>query len=242
MSRRRGFTLVELLTVIAIIGVLLSLLLPAIQSAREAARRANCRNNLRQVALALTHYYDANKQFPPGKFLTKKDIGVNGKAWSWLAEVLPFIEEAPLHKQGRVGRVTLAESGILDRQISVYLCPSDPDTREPKSDAGDLDGSTVGQTNYQAVSGANWGADASQKSDDIGTDWRNPGKNGSFDRLDRGDGILIRSNANSPRKLRQVTDGTSKTFLIDECVPAKNRYASWPYANNAYATCAIPPT
>src|SRR5262249_38805010 len=75
----------------------------------------------------------------------------------------------------------------------------------------------------------------------INTDWRNRGVNGSFDGLSQGDGIFYRSDFTRPLKFVQVTDGTSTTFMIGEDVPAKNQWCSWPYANNAYGTCAIPP-
>ena len=91
------------------------------------------------------------------------------------------------------------------------------------------------------MSGANWGADSSEHKDDIGTDWRNKGTNGSYDGLDHGDGIMWRSDYLKTRALRHVKDGTSKTFLAGEALPKKNRYVSWPYAGNGYATCAIPP-
>lgn len=119
--QQSAFTLVELLVVIAIIGLLISLLIPTIQSAREAARRSSCQNNIRQIALATTHFNDAQKHFPTGSFLGKQDIGVNGKAWSWLALILPYLEEDSLHKQGQVGRVKLTESRILAVRIHHFL-------------------------------------------------------------------------------------------------------------------------
>lgn len=87
MKLSRGFTLVELLVVIAIIGVLVALLLPAVQAAREAARRTQCRNNLRQLGLALHNYHDAHSTFPASH---------DTNFWSWIAYLLPYLEEAPL--------------------------------------------------------------------------------------------------------------------------------------------------
>ncbi len=87
-KHQKAFTLVELLVVIAIIGVLVALLLPAIQAAREAARRMSCANNMRQVALAMHNYESANKNFPPSLF-----IGPNQYRWSAQARILPYIEQ-----------------------------------------------------------------------------------------------------------------------------------------------------
>jgi prepilin-type N-terminal cleavage/methylation domain-containing protein len=246
---RFGFTLVELLVVIGILAILVSILLPAVQHAREAARRTTCRNHLRQVALAAKLHHDARRHFPTGSFQVPGGDGPDTPAWSWLARILPYMEESALYNQGRIGKATLRESGVTHHQLALFLCPSDEySNRGPRTDAGNLrnrsdgtKGIAVGQTNYQGVSGANWGADGSQKLNHIGTDWRNAGKNGSFDGLDDGDGIMWRSDFKKPRTMRHINDGASKTFLAGEALPEKNRFTSWPYANNGYATCAIPP-
>src|SRR6478672_4779737 len=84
---RRGFTLVELLVVIAIIAVLIALLLPAVQAAREAARRTRCKNNLKQFGLALHNYHDTHGVFPPAQILPS--------GWAWGAFLLPFLDDLP---------------------------------------------------------------------------------------------------------------------------------------------------
>src|SRR2546430_1775356 len=91
-SRRRsaGFTLVELRVVIAIIGVLVALLLPAVQMARESARRTSCQNNLRQLGLGLHHFHDANGGFPPGR------VNATATSCSWPPFILPYIEQGNL--------------------------------------------------------------------------------------------------------------------------------------------------
>ena len=92
---RRGFTLIELLAVIAIIAVLVSLLLPAVQQAREAARRSQCRNNLKQIGIALHNYADAFGTFPPGRIVNP--VSGQGHCFSAYAHLLPYIEQQALY-------------------------------------------------------------------------------------------------------------------------------------------------
>src|SRR5438105_3620381 len=94
MRRKLAFTLVELLVVIAIIGVLVALLLPAVQMARESARRMACQNNLKQVGLALQSYHDGQRSFPPG-YVSAVDAAGNdtGPGWGWAAKALPYMEQ-----------------------------------------------------------------------------------------------------------------------------------------------------
>src|SRR5665213_2211007 len=92
-NRRGGFTLIELLVVIAIIAILIALLLPAVQQAREAARRTQCKNNLKQIGLALHNYLSTNTVFPPGFCIGAS----SGGAWSAHARILPFLDQANLY-------------------------------------------------------------------------------------------------------------------------------------------------
>jgi prepilin-type N-terminal cleavage/methylation domain-containing protein/prepilin-type processing-associated H-X9-DG protein len=132
--RRNAFTLVELLVVIAIIGILVALLLPAVQSAREAARRSQCVNNLKQIGLGLNNYASAKKYFPPGSDLPRVVYpnGGVGRGTSMFVLILPYMEEGSLYDQyesyakgnGWMPLWDLAPSELKQTPIAIYHCPS----------------------------------------------------------------------------------------------------------------------
>lgn len=119
-NRRHGFTLIELLVVIAIIAVLIALLLPAVQQAREAARRSQCKNNLKQIGLAMHNYHEAHKCFPFGQLDSP-----NG--YSALSQMLPYLDQAPLYNL--INFSVPYNNAINDAArltvISMLKCPSD---------------------------------------------------------------------------------------------------------------------
>jgi prepilin-type processing-associated H-X9-DG protein len=155
--------------------------------------------------------------------------------------MLPFIEQDTLYSQGQVSTKSLDQSGICAERISSFLCPSDTSYYAPaRIDAGDLKGFGVGLTNYKGVSGSNWGYDGTQNLD-FPTPFRHQGANASFDGLNQGDGVFYRMDYQNRRRLSDIKDGLSNTFMIGEDMPEKNRWCSWPYASHAYGTCAIPP-
>jgi prepilin-type N-terminal cleavage/methylation domain-containing protein len=125
-TARRGFTLIELLVVIAIIAILIALLLPAVQQAREAARRTQCRNNLKQIGLALHNYLDAHSAFPPSYCAVPGVTTTVGGQWSAFARILPYLDQANLQNliNWSVGYSTQVNVAIT--RIPGYLCPSEP--------------------------------------------------------------------------------------------------------------------
>ena len=126
MMRHRGFTLVELLVVIAIIAILVLLLLPAVNSAREAARLTSCKNNLRQLGVAMHSYESAFRELPPGYAYRKGREG-NELGHSWGAKILPFVEEATLHEMFDFTKPIYDEVNLVPRvtRLNVFLCPTD---------------------------------------------------------------------------------------------------------------------
>ncbi|MBA3315608.1 MAG: DUF1559 domain-containing protein [Planctomycetaceae bacterium] len=223
-AHRRGFTLIELLVVIAIIAVLIALLLPAVQQAREAARRTQCKNNLKQIGLAMHNYHDTFNSFPPG-YITKQDCNVAGAwpacntgergLWSWGASILPFVEQGNLTNLLQVGTITLdqalaipASRAALQTPLPVYLCPSDPgpplNDFVAASDRYDFrvtpDGTTmvqIARSNYVMMANA----------------WDSTTPPVYFAQYGKPHGMGF---ANSSVKIGAITDGTSNTILVGE--------------------------
>lgn len=204
-SPRRAFTLVELLVVIAIIGVLVGLLLPAVQQAREAARRMECTNNLKQLGLALHNHHDTYGIFPPASHNLEARNKLEGtNRWNrigYVTPLLPFVEQQALHEQvylfhqaggvpwnfGSVGSAPNVIQSPYRRKVAAFRCPSDPEER------GDRDNGSI---NYVANRGdvyldtGNW-------------EWR-----GMFSNGERGE-----------CSFSSLTDGSSNTIMLSEiCV------------------------
>jgi prepilin-type N-terminal cleavage/methylation domain-containing protein/prepilin-type processing-associated H-X9-DG protein len=130
MGRRipKAFTLVELLVVIAVIGVLLALLLPALGMAREAARRSNCGSNLRQLGVGLHTYLTSNNCFPPGYISeVRDDHDDGGPGWSWCSMLLPFVEQQQLFKGIRHDKPIAdpTNESVRMTSLALFVCPSD---------------------------------------------------------------------------------------------------------------------
>ncbi len=128
--RRRGFTLIELLVVIAIIAILIALLLPAVQQAREAARRSQCKNNLKQIGLALHNYLDAYREMFPRGVYSRFGMGCCCNNTDWFpghtvhTMLLPYIDQAPLYNQYNFNRAFYENGNVINTRIAAYLCPS----------------------------------------------------------------------------------------------------------------------
>lgn len=134
--RKRGFTLIELLVVIAIIAILIALLLPAIQQAREAARRTQCKNNLKQLGIAIHNYHTTVGLIPPGAAvdLSVSVTGNNG-SWGVHGRILPFLEQGNVYKNVDLTTAWDFQQAIHSLRVPVYYCPSDPYSKR-KRDPG----------------------------------------------------------------------------------------------------------
>ena len=257
--RRRfaAFTLVELLVVIAIIGILVALLLPAIQAAREAARRTQCLNNLKQIGIALMNNHDSKKAFPPGVSVDKQWPPTQVYE-GWTTEVMKYAENndiRALYDEKKVSTLHASAKDFRELLIEGYFCPSDfvPELAQPESGpaAGATDGSrgggplvyrpgsyrgNAGRTGQIAAAGNvttwNVGEDVptptSPPTFAVQFGWRGPLH------------FVPRTQVTgwfkfTPESLRKITDGTSKTLLVGE---STNMYVPrrtyWAYTAGNY--------
>ncbi|MEW4526726.1 DUF1559 domain-containing protein [Maioricimonas sp. JC845] len=236
---RRGFTLIELLVVIAIIAILIALLLPAVQQAREAARRTQCRNNLKQIGLAMHNYHDVFGTLPPGYInqfdvpaTTQSDysaaVGAERSAWGWGAFILPYIDQAPTFNQLRVGEIRIKDAlqsggpfdrlAVLQTPIAAFRCPSDtgPELNTSKRlyDAAGTLRETATSNYIVNNSSRRW---HSQAPDPNCCAWNTgPGLNEMSQWGNNGVGATGLFWRNSRVKMRDITDGSSNTILAGE--------------------------
>ncbi|MBX7169256.1 MAG: DUF1559 domain-containing protein [Pirellulales bacterium] len=126
LAQRGALTLIEVLVVIAVIGVLIALLLPAVQSARSAASRMTCTDHLKQLGLALHHYHQAQGSFPPG-YLYRPDERGNAAGFGWGALCLPYLEQAAVHGEFHWDKPLWDDANreVRERRVEIFLCPLD---------------------------------------------------------------------------------------------------------------------
>ena len=227
-ARLRAFTLVELLVVIAIIGILVAMMLPAIQSAREAARRSECQNNLKQMGLAAQNHLEAIKSYPTGGW---------GYAWAgdpdrgyktdqpggWMYTILPWIEEDTLRNKGKgmaAGPKKTAIKEVIMTPIKFYFCPSrrTPQTQifSNGTDYRNADRPPeCARNDYVASGGSENYSGAAESSEETGPS----SMPATYVRL-RADGKQFSptgvTGPSSTIKIRQISDGTTKTLLYGE--------------------------
>ncbi|HEY3391817.1 MAG TPA: DUF1559 domain-containing protein [Lacipirellulaceae bacterium] len=216
-SKRKAFTLVELLVVIAIIGILLALLIPAVQSARESSRRTQCSNNMRQIGIGLQSYEAAHKRWPAGKKWSGPPNDPNSFAQAWCNFLLQYIEEDALHnainfKKPFTDPVNLPVANTI---IPTYLCPSTSQEEEHRSNdrlynLGGMPGEGFACIDYMGISGPD-------------KDTKHPITKEPYGRQR---GVLIGTKGlpkeseliePPPVTTAKITDGTTHTLCVVEC-------------------------
>ncbi|QDU25391.1 putative major pilin subunit [Anatilimnocola aggregata] len=228
-NQQRAFTLVELLVVIAIIGVLVALLLPAVQAAREAARRMKCQNNLKQISLAWHNYHDTFQTLPPGC--------LHGNGLSWAVFILPFVEQKPLYEKftfsaGDYNSPSATKNHLAMNKVAFYLCPSSvaqkmmlgsPNNVNPSDmitnpagyPAGDYPPHTIHYFGNMGPLGASVGGGTYEQ--------RGTATHGYISK----EGVCASSDSTiPPYKLRDIQDGTAFTFMLGENSRHDQKYGS----------------
>jgi prepilin-type N-terminal cleavage/methylation domain-containing protein/prepilin-type processing-associated H-X9-DG protein len=243
MRRRDAFTLIELLVVIAIIGILIALLLPAVQKVREAASRTQCQNNLKQIALATHNYHDSHGQFMPGCYIPWAMDGFHDTqditlpfGPNWAVYLLPFIEQGNLFKSininaypGTALPANLTNYPTYDRTwralrgqtIPIFLCPSDRDHNQiPYNDPSGVD--CPAETNWAR---GNYCATAGFTDSDHTTNGSDATYNNPFDGtpsdgfgppLNKGPIFFFCTDPSFASRIAQITDGLSNTIMFNE--------------------------
>lgn len=245
---RRAFTLVELLVVIAIIGILVALLLPAVQSAREAARRMQCGNNLKQLALATHNYQTTYSGAMPisisyGSEGSMPTARPSGKGW--IVSILPQMEQQALYdifaqyaftsafsvSGGGGGIGVTACRDAMKTPVPALKCPTDPSSRAPFTKQFQWDPIPVTATNYKGCLGdGKMGGSSSI----------HPSPTPDCHSTNNCAGLFYRNNYQDGITIDSIKDGTTNTFMIGEDVPAHNYHSAAFYSNGDYASCHAP--
>ena len=236
MKNSKAFTLVELLVVIAIIGILIALLLPAVQSAREAARRMNCSNNLKQLCLGLQNYHSVHQVFPPGGYKAGNQLG-------WHTRILPHIELNSIYDEVDWDLADYSKHKYIAAkyEIGAFLCPSAGDeTHRGVWNSSLVDGKKAFTQHYNGVAGpVGENVEGGGIYEWVSSAGFDSACGGSSDR--RGfasQGVLY---TDSAVKVRDITDGTSNTLAVGERFMGETSWVagisnrlSWPCDTAAY--------
>ncbi len=231
-KRRLAFTLVELLVVIAIIGVLIALLLPAVQAARESARRTQCVNQLKQMGIALLNHENALGEFPTGGSEPWHDQGDEtvsfGKGYGWMVQILPFVENAQLQNisKGYGEGDRELDQIVRGTPVSLYFCPSRRGivVRSTAASAEDCSQGCA-LNDYAAATPANVLSINNQTHEPWfwqGVAHGDPLRIRSELRFEGViypsgyEGVVTRTGVGEPSKSKDITDGLSNTMVIGE--------------------------
>ncbi|WP_425618525.1 DUF1559 domain-containing protein [Anatilimnocola sp. NA78] len=249
---RRAFTLVELLVVIAIIGVLVALLLPAVQAAREAARRSSCSNNFKQMALSLHNHHDAKLILPPGGTYYGACCAP-ATYTNWAIEILPFMEQGPLYEKYRQNEENISANNVLIGQsrVKTYECASD--TMIGKLEvpgSGPIGTNQLRHGSYRAVSGKMnlTSGHGAWDSYEPGL-WPGGTMDHSYKSLLHSIGVSY-NNApagttaaamGGPEKMANATDGLSNTLMLGEYTTRSttSRGTFWSYTYGSYNQSSV---
>lgn len=227
-KKRRGFTLIELLVVISIIALLVALILPAVQQAREAARKTQCRNHLKQLALALHNYHDSHQVFPPGGVAidpakhvvicasgigfgaidvwAEASAGAGKQGNSWMLHILPYIDQANRYNQWDFTKSVSDNAAVAERNIPSFYCPSRRNGIRSKDIAIMFQNWSAGGNDYGGcVGGCNGWHDCGAHESWVVPDGNRPAGpcKGIFQ-------------VNSNIRMAHITDGASNTFMLGE--------------------------
>jgi prepilin-type N-terminal cleavage/methylation domain-containing protein/prepilin-type processing-associated H-X9-DG protein len=238
---RRAFTLIELLVVITIIGILVGLLLPAVQAARESARNAQCGNNLKQIALAMHNYHDVWNSFPPGNFnnhagncpgMAEPTASAATQFGNWAIAILPHLGQQPLFDcyDLRHQNQDPQNQAVRETSVSTYLCPSDINPLTlgvPATGPASAAAAQYAPGSYRAVSG---------RSDD-GLNYLDSEMMYKYSKTSRGPIHMVGTWGFTTESIANVRDGTSNTLLVGESTTQSNapHRTYWAYSFAYYS-------